>query len=304
MMEPLVDAAWLERHRSEVVIADVRWYLNGPPGREAYDRGHIPGAVFVDLDADLSAPADPRAGRHPLPTPESFAEALAAVGIGDGDTVIAYDDAGGVVAARLVWMLRTLESRAALLDGGLAGWTGPLESEPAVCPGASFTPRPWPADRIASIEDVAAIAARTAAGGDVASPDPASGRVDPGTVLLDARDRSRYLGDQPDPVDPRAGHIPGAVSLPARESVGPEGRMLSPEGLRERFEGVGVRDGGSVIAYCGSGVTACHDLLMLERAGLGLGRLYPGSWSQWSCEWRRPIATGPPSPARQAARLA
>ena len=148
VIDPFVSADWLSTHRSEAIVADVRWYLDGRSGRAAYEAGHIPGAVFVDLDTVLSEPhADDRGGRHPLPTPERFAGGLAELGIGDGDTVIAYDDAGGVIAARLVWMLRAIGHEAALLDGGLAAWPKPRTCTRRLQrprPPASFTPVPWP----------------------------------------------------------------------------------------------------------------------------------------------------------------
>jgi thiosulfate/3-mercaptopyruvate sulfurtransferase len=288
MIDPVVSIEWLERRRDEVVLADVRWYLTGPPGREVYERGHIPGAVFVSLDGALAEPADPHEGRHPLPAPERFASALAKIGIGSEDTVVAYDDDGGVIAARLVWMLRALRSSAALLDGGLSAWAGPLRGGSEPRSPAVFTAKPWPADLLASVDDAAALAvhARSAA-------DPGQLRRGTGAVLLDARDRSRYAGGEPDPVDPRSGHIPGARSLPARQNVGADGLTLSPSELRQRFARVGVEAGTRVVSYCGSGVTACHNLLMLERAGLGPGRLYAGSWSQWSRDPDRPVETEP-----------
>jgi len=250
------------------VVADVRHYLDGRSGRAAYDGGHLPGAVFVDLDAVLASPASPEHGRHPLPEPEAFAASLSALGIGDADTVIAYDDAGGVMAARLVWMLRALGHDAALLDGGVTAYDGPLETETPARPTATFTPKPWPPERLAGIDDAA----------------------DPANVVIDARQRERFRGDE-EPLDPRAGHIPGAHSVPARENVDEQGRFLAVERLRARLAEAGVVPGAPVVSYCGSGVTACHNLLAIEHAGLGEGRLYPGSWSQWS-HTERPGATG------------
>lgn len=270
MPGPVVGVDWLRDHRDDVVVADVRWYLDGRSGRAAYDVGHVPGAVFVDLDAWLAAPPSDAGGRHPLPDPERFAQGMAQLGIGDDDTVVAYDDAGGVIAARLVWMLRATGHDAALLDGGLAAWEGPLETEPAARPATRFTARPWSAGVLATIDDAA----------------------DPANVVLDARERGRYRGDGPDPVDPRAGHIPGARSLPCRENLDGRGRFLPVDELRARFAAAGVRAGSPVVSYCGSGVTACHNLLALEHAGLGEGRLFPGSWSQWSRDPARPVATG------------
>jgi thiosulfate/3-mercaptopyruvate sulfurtransferase len=275
MLPPIVDPAWLAAHHHDVVLADVRFYLDGRSPRAAYDAGHLPGAVYVDLERWLAAPGTPEDGRHPLPTPECFAEGMSACGIGDDARVVAYDDAGGVIAARLVWMLRALGRDAALLDGGLTAWDGPLQTEePTVSP-ASFTPTPWPAERLASADDAAAVAADGGSGG----------------VVVDARQRERYAG-APDGIDPRAGHIPGARSLPCREHLGDDGRLLPADALRARLADVGIADGVPVVSYCGSGVTACHNLLVIEHAGLGLGRLYPGSWSQWSHEAARPVATG------------
>jgi thiosulfate/3-mercaptopyruvate sulfurtransferase len=268
MMAPVVSWEWVQTHPN-VVVADVRWYLDGRSGRAAYDTGHVPGAVFVDLERWLAAHASPEAGRHPLPDPAVFAEGMSALGIGDGDTVVAYDDAGGVIAARLVWMLRVTGHEAALLDGGLAAYDGPLEHEGTVRPPASFTPRSWPADRLADINDAA----------------------DPAHVVLDARNADRFRGEQ-EPVDPRPGHIPGARNVPCRENLDATGRFLSVAELRQRFLDAGVTEDASVVSYCGSGVTACHNLLSLELAGFGPGRLFPGSWSQYSRSPERPVAVG------------
>jgi thiosulfate/3-mercaptopyruvate sulfurtransferase len=266
---PIVDVAWLRAHRDEVVLADVRFYLDGRSPRAAYDAGHLPGAVFVDLERWLSGPASPRDGRHPLPAPEVFAAGMSACGIGDAATVVAYDDAGGVIAARLVWMLRALGREAALLDGGIAAWDGELTTEePAAVP-ATFTAAPWPRELLATIDDAA----------------------DRANVVVDARQRERFLG-APDGIDPRAGHIPGARSLPCRENLEPDGRLLDVATLRERLAAVGIDGTAPVVSYCGSGVTACHNLLTIEHAGLGHGRLYPGSWSQYSHDAARPVATG------------
>lgn len=268
-MPPLVDVAWLQDRYDGVVVADVRWYLDGRSGREAYGRGHLPGAVFVDLDRWLTGPVGPREGRHPLPDPVVFAEGMAQLGIGDEDTVVAYDDAGGAIAARLVWLLRVTGHEAALLDGGLAAYAGRLEQVASGRPSAVFTPRPWPPARLADVEDA----------------------VDAAQVVLDARDADRFRGEH-EPVDPRAGHIPGARSLPCRDNLDDRGRFLPADQLRRRFAAVGVGVGSPVVSYCGSGVTACHNLLALEVAGLGPGRLYPGSWSQYSSAVERPVALG------------
>ena len=270
MIEPVVDLEWWQDRRDRVVLADVRWYLDGRSGLAAYDRGHLPEAVFVDLDRLLSGEGSPREGRHPLPDPQAFAEGMAALGIGDEDVVVAYDDDGGAVAARLVWMLRVTGHQSALLDGGLGAYAGPLEQVAAPKrPPAVFTSRPWPSDRLAGIDDAA----------------------DPANVVLDARARDRYRGAH-EPLDPRPGHIPGARSLPCRESLDERGAFLPVDRLRQRLQDVGVTADASVVSYCGSGITACHNLLALEHAGFAPGRLYPGSWSQYSHAGERLAATG------------
>ncbi len=285
MIEPFVDIDWTREHRDGVILADCRWYIDERSGRDAYAAGHIPGAVFVDLDTALTRHADPAAaGRHPLAEPEAFAAAMGALGIGDDDTVIAYDDAGGVIAARLVWMLRVTGHEAALLDGGLAAWEGELEAcvrtslryatETANAP-ADFTPRPWPTDRLATIDEAAAAAAA-------------------GAPVIDARPAERFAG-APDDLDPRPGHIPGARSVPCRENLDADGRLLPAADLRARFAVDGATE---VISYCGSGITACHNLLAMELVGLGRGRLFPGSWSEWSRDPARPVQTGVSPPGR------
>lgn len=270
VIPPVVDVEWWHQRSDTIVLADVRWYLDGRSGAEAYQQGHLPGAVFVDLDRWLAA-HDPSRGRHPLPEPEVFAEGMASLGIGDESVVVAYDDQGGVIAARLVWMLRSTGHDAALLDGGMDAFDGPLESGTSAPSPASFTVRAWPAEYIADIDE--------AAGGA------------PGAVVLDARDPARYRGET-EPVDPRAGHIPGARNLPTRGHLDEGGRFRPVDDLRARFAAVGVTGGTEVISYCGSGVTACHNLLAFEHAGLGIGRLYPGSWSEYSTQPGREVATG------------
>lgn len=264
MIPPVVDVAWLEAH-PEAVIADARHYLDGRSGADAYAAGHIPRAIRVELDTDLAAPAAPDAGRHPLPDPQAFADAMSALGIGDETTVIAYDDMGGAMAARLVWMLRMLGREAALLNGGLRAWAGKLSTNVPEREPAMFTVQPWPVGALATIDDAAT-----------------------GEFVIDARAPERYRGET-EPLDPRAGHIPGALNYPLTGNLDASGRFLSPEALRERF--AAVDDAANVISSCGSGVTACHNLIAMEYAGLGTGRLFPGSWSQWSAS-DRPIATG------------
>jgi thiosulfate/3-mercaptopyruvate sulfurtransferase len=256
-----------------IVVADVRWYLDGRSARSAYEEGHIPGAVFIDVEHGLAAPGR-GPGRHPLPSPGAFAAVMSEAGIGDDDTVVAYDDAGGSIAARLWWMLRATGHRAAVLDGGLAAWPGAFEGgAPKARPPAEFTARPWPSDRVIDAGAVDAM------------------RASPAAVVLDARSTERYRGDV-EPVDPRAGHIPGARSAPWSANIGDDGTFRSPSALRQRFEALGITESTRVACYCGSGITACHDILALELAGFRGGLLYEGSWSDWSGDPARPASTG------------
>jgi len=276
LLGPLVDVEWLREGIDDpvLVVADVRWYPDGS-GRAKFEQGHIPGAVFVDVDLDLASPRTKESGRHPLPSPEAFAEAIARAGIGDETVVVAYDDAGGSNAARLWWMLSVTGHRVAVLDGGLPTWKGPLEAGPSPeRVRARFTPRPWPKDRIVDTEAVNHL------------------RGDASAVILDARAAERYRGET-EPIDPVAGHIPGARNAPWSENLDPRtGRFRSPEELAERYRALGVRSGREVAAYCGSGVTSCHDLLALELAGVGGAKLYVGSWSEWITDPSRPVARG------------
>lgn len=272
----LVDAQWLAAHLGEadLVVADVRWYPDGS-ARRRYEEDHIPGAVFVDVDTDLSAPRTPGSGRHPLPTPRTFARSMGRLGIGDGSTVVAYDDSGGAYAARLWWMLRATGRAVAILDGGLAAWPGELARGPEARRPARFTPRPWPDELIADAREVDRL------------------RRDPDALVLDARAGERYRGED-EPIDPVAGHIPGARNAPWSENLDPAtGRFLPPEELRRRYAALGADRASEVAVYCGSGVTSAHDVLALELAGLPRGRLYVGSWSEWITDPRHPVATGP-----------
>ncbi len=255
-----------------VVWCDVRWYLDGRDARAAYDAGHLPGAVFIDMDTVLAAPPSPEAGRHPLPSPATFAEELGALGIGDGDVVVAYDDNGGLQAGRMVWMLRAIGRAAVVLDGGMQSWTGELTTDVPERAAVERTVVDWPTELLVDIDEVAALSAA----GDA--------------VIIDARAAARYRGEM-EPVDPKAGHIPGAKVRPVTDNV-VDGSFKSAEELRADFEAIGVTNDTEVIAYCGSGVTACHNILAIERAGLGTARLFAGSWSQWSNDDARPVATG------------
>lgn len=269
---PLVDSSWLERHRHDVVILDVRWYLDGRSGREAYDRGHLPDARFVDLDTDLSGPPTREGGRHPLPTPADFAAAMGRLGIGNDTAVVAYDDAGGVVAGRCWWMLDAVGVSAAVLDGGMAAWSQPLVTEAPRWDPTEFVARDWPQSRLADMDEVDALGGQNT------------------TLILDARSAARYRGEK-HPIDEREGHIPGARSGPATENLGPDGQFLDAAELEARYGALGAVD-RDVIVYCGSGVSACHDLLAMRLAGLGDGRLFVGSWSAWAADHGRDIETG------------
>jgi thiosulfate/3-mercaptopyruvate sulfurtransferase len=275
---PLVSAAWLRDRLEQVRVVDVRWYLDGRRGRDAWLAGHVPGAVYLDVDADLSGPKGPgRPGRHPLPSPADLARSLARVGIGAGVRVVAYDDDGGSRAARLWWLLARYGhvGGAHVLDGGLAAWTaagGALH--PGESPGDPVDVETLHApDRVLSKAEVGAL------------------RGDSSVVLLDARSADRYEG-RVEPIDARAGHVPGAKSAPyAGNLASPGGPFLSPTELAERYSRLGVIPGRRAIAYCGSGVTACHAVLAMALAGLE-AELYEGSWSEWSGDPSLPIATG------------
>ena len=273
-MEPVVT---IDRLQSgpPALVADLRWYLDGRPGRSAYEAGHIPGAVYVELEHDLARHDLPATeGRHPFPSPQAFAVAMSRLGIGDDVPVVAYDDSGGGTAARLVWMLRILGHDAALLDGGLRAWTDELETGPGPTPSpARFTPRPWPLERFATAAEVRHLAQT------------------PGAVVFDARAPERYRGGV-EPVDPRAGHVPGARNVPWSANLDEAtGRFRSPAALAGEYAAAGAAGAHTIVCYCGSGVSACADLLGLERAGFTGGRLFVASWSGWSNDPEREIAT-------------
>jgi thiosulfate/3-mercaptopyruvate sulfurtransferase len=298
------------------VVLDVRWRLGGPPGREDYVRGHLPGAVFLDLDAELAAPPGP-AGRHPLPEAADLERVLRAAGVREGGTVVAYDDGNGSIAARLWWLLRWAgHDRVQVLDGGYAAWSA--EGRPAT----TEVPTPEPGDVTVRpghmpVVDADGAAALARAG-----------------VLLDARAPERYRGDV-EPIDPRAGHVPGARNAPFAAHTDADGRWRTPAELAEHFAKVGVGEGrvrvgegiagvgedtkvgvaedaevrggeekegvdrkveSEVGAYCGSGVTATSVVLALEVAGITSAEvpaaLYAGSWSNWSADPSRPVSTG------------
>jgi len=268
MTGPLVDAGWLAGHRSSLRLADVRSTGSSVLNRAAFEAGHIEGAIFFDMEGDLAGPGG---GRHPLPDAAVFAELLGRRGIGSGDTVVVYDDAAGSAAARLWWMLRSLgNDDVALLDGGLQAWVAAgneTTREEVELPPAVFETQGWTG--LVDGDELAGLL------GEV--------------TLLDARNADRYRGHN-EHLDPVAGHIPTAISLPMADNLGPGGRFRSAAELATTFADFAADD---VVAYCGSGVTACHTLLAMEVAGITGARLYPGSWSDWITDPDRPRATGP-----------
>lgn len=264
---------------AEVAVVDCRFSLaDTSAGRRAYSASHIPGAVYAHLDEDLSAPIAPdrKGGRHPLPGPETFAATLSAWGVGNDTQVVAYDDGPGMMASRLWWMLRWLgHEKAAVLDGGWTVWQAenrPVESDLPTPSAATFVPRPRPE----LVVDADRALAYTASGG---------------ALLIDARSPDRFRGEN-ETLDPAGGHIPGASNFFYGENLS-GGRFLAADELAERYRAlVKQRPAQEVVFYCGSGVSACHNLLAMEHAGLGLARLYPGSWSDWISDPGRPQARG------------
>lgn len=277
----LVDPATLAGHLANCLVIDCRHSLAEPQaGRQAWLAGHIPGARFLHLDEDLSSPVGPRSGRHPLPDREALRATLARLGLSDERQLVVYDDAGGAMAGRLWWLARWLGHEAvAVLDGGLPAWQAaghPLET--GVPPG---TPAPG------------SLARRAPRGGTVDQATVRHNIDTPALLVVDARSAERYRGEV-EPIDPVAGHIPGSVNRPLTLNLGPDGRFLPAAALREAFRGLlGERAPASVVHSCGSGVSACHNLLAMEHAGLHGSLLYPGSWSQWCSDPASPVATGP-----------
>ncbi|MFI9495430.1 MULTISPECIES: sulfurtransferase [Streptomyces] len=252
------------------VLLDVRWQLGGPHGRTDYDAGHLPGAVFVDLDAELAGPPG-AGGRHPLPDPEAFGAVMRRAGVSRDVPVVVYDGGQGWAAARAWWLLRWAgHPGVRVLDGGLAAWTGDLSTKAPEPDEGDFRPEPG--------------------GLPLLDADGAAALADSG-LLLDARAAERYRGDV-EPIDRVGGHIPGAVSAPTTGNVTEDGRFLPAETLAARFAGLGAGPGSEVGVYCGSGVSGAHEVLALEIAG-HRAALYAGSWSEWSSDASRPVATGP-----------
>lgn len=281
MFTTLISVEILKEHLEdpEWVVIDSRFNLLEPAwGRLEYEKGHIPGAQYAHLDEDLSSPVIPgKTGRHPLPKVDTLANKLSAWGIDQGTQVVVYDSNNGGYAVRLWWLLRWLGHQgAAVLDGGWGAWQKaglPVETEVRRKPARRFIPKPQP-EMVVSAAEVQQMIS------------------DPAWIILDARAAERYRGEV-EPIDPVAGHIPGAFCLPYLDNVGADGKFLPKEFLRKRFEA--ALQGRSVdrsVAYCGSGVTSAHHILAMEHAGLGTPRLYTGSWSEWITDPGRPIERG------------
>lgn len=279
--ETLIDVDTLKSRLADPAfrVVDCRFELGNPDaGRALYTGGHLPGATYAHLDEDLSGPRTPWTGRHPLPDPEDLAATFGRLGIDADMQVVAYDDSNGAYAARLWWLLRWLGHRSvAVLDGGLAAWRAaglPLSVPPVSVAQRTFVGRANTTMHVSG-DEVALLLARGEA------------------TVLDARAPERYEG-RLEPLDPRAGHVPGAFNHHFARNLGPDGRFLAPDALQALLgRQLRGRPPSAVVSMCGSGVTACHTLLALEIAGLPGARLYPGSWSEWSRDEGRPVAIGP-----------
>lgn len=270
---PLITPRRLAGLDEPVVLLDVRWQLGGPPGLDEFLQGHIPGASYVDLETELADPPGPR-GRHPLPDRARFEAAMRRCGVRSDVLVVAYDAVGGTSAARAWWLLCYHgHPRVSVLDGGWQAWVADVgtveEGHSSVEPG----------DFVAEPGGMAVLDADQAA------------RVAREGALVDARAAERFRGEV-EPIDPVAGHVPGAVNVPTAQNLGPDGRFKDARSLTAVYETAGVRPGRALGVYCGSGVTAAHDVLALEALGLDAA-LYTGSWSEWVHDGSRPVETGP-----------
>ena len=273
MIPPIINLSEVKSRFPQAKFCDVRYELGRSDGLQQYLSGHIPGAVYVSMDQVLADQPGPGVGRHPLPSPEAFARNLGQLGIADDANVIVYDAVGGRFAGRLVWMLRILGQSASLLNGGLQAWTDAgleLESGESKVQPVVRKVRPWPTDELATADEVAA-------------------HIEAGGKVFDSRAPERYRGEV-EPLDPKAGHVPGAANLPFGANYADGGNYLNAtETLAQRFKAHGVDE--NTIVYCGSGVTACNNALAIEATGVKRPRIYVGSWSGWSSE-DRPVATG------------
>lgn len=276
---PLISAAALANRKSRpgLLVVDCRFELADPSrGRAEYLAGHIPGAVYAHLDEQLSAPRSAGTGRHPLPSPAAFAQTLGYWGLEPGTAVVAYDQANGACAARLWWMLRARgHAQVQVLDGGMAAWRAAglaLETAVPVIPPTKVAQQPF--------------------NGVLDSPQVQAGLAQGAIALVDARAADRFAG-QNETLDPVAGHVPGSLNQPFSRNLGDDGRFLGVEKLRELWQPTLAAAGTKpLVAMCGSGITACHNLLALELMNQPAARLYPGSYSEWITDPSRPVATG------------
>jgi thiosulfate/3-mercaptopyruvate sulfurtransferase len=282
MFDTLVETEVLAAHLRDPawVVFDCRSVLTDPTaGERAYAAGHVPGARYIHLERDLSGPVTPESGRHPLPDPQLLAEKLGRAGVGEHTQVVAYDDAGGVYAARLWWLLRWLGHReSAVLNGGWQQWSKEDRRADNAVPLAearSFPYREPSHEEWLSSEEVLQLVRGRRRG-----------------LIMDARAPVRFRGDE-EPIDPVAGHVPGAMNLPFAANLADDGRFSAPATLRHRFEAaLGGTRPEQVVSMCGSGVTACHNLLAMELAGIKHAKLYAGSWSEWIRDKARPVSKG------------
>lgn len=283
-MNQMVSKEWLlaRMYEPDLVIVDCRFWLNDPPaGRERYNEAHIPGAVYLDLDKDLSSPLSKHGGRHPMPEPEQMAHTFGRAGLSQDDRIVIYDDNEGMVAARLWWMLTYLgHKQVFLLEQGFSVWKEaafPLTADQPVVIPKTFEARPQP-ELIATLDEVRKIAYQ----------DPSAQVETTAKVLIDSREHRRYLGLE-EPIDTKAGSIPNAFNYFWKEVLTEEGRLKSTAALEEHFSGIDKDQ--EIVVYCGSGVSACPNILALKQIGFKHVRLYPGGWSDWSSYEENPVAT-------------
>jgi thiosulfate/3-mercaptopyruvate sulfurtransferase len=290
----LIDASSLTQMLGTCVVLDCRFDLTAPDaGRMAYLHGHIPGARYVDLNRDLAAPVTAESGRHPLPSPAALARRFGELGITRGVQVVVYDQANGSFAARAWWLLRWIgHAQVAVLDGGFQGWVsngGAIQSGDVTAPDERFAAGPAAAEQPPTVASSSTIDSTAV----VSTSELSRALQDPSRRLIDARAADRYAGAV-EPIDPVAGHVPGAVNHPFTTNLAPDGRFLPADELRTRWlSSLGGAAPADAILMCGSGVTACHNLLAMELAGLPGARLYAGSWSEWIRDPARPVARGP-----------
>lgn len=290
-MDATVTKRWLlaRLYDPKQTIVDCRFTLGSPEaGRSSYEKEHIPGAVYLDLELDLSSPVGEHGGRHPLPDPEALAAKLSKLGIGNDTRIVAYDDESGMNAARLWWLLRYIgHEQVFILEGGFSSWKAenyPVTDHQPIQVPSSFTPRVQP-QMLAGVDEVRRVSERTV---DIGSSSGAADASPALPVLIDSRANDRYRGEN-ETMDSKAGHIPGAVNFFWKETQSADGSYKSAEQLQEHF--AGLDKNRELIVYCGSGVTACPNVLALEKAGYKNVRLYAGSWSDWISYEENPVAT-------------